>query len=144
MHAVPRMLPALCVLLPAIVVHPISPVAGEWTVAGEGAATVITHDGTKCTAKEGFPLAVFTEPREFSTGTASVQFKLVGGSDDYTAGLVFGRNGAEHHYVRYNTKDGNVAGWRMQGPKRTVIKHGEHHEQLPTGEWHTLELTVDG
>lgn len=154
------MLPALCVLLPAIVVGaapaaaqlektviasgPISKVAGEWTVEGQGDAAVITHDATKWTAKEGYPLALFRNPREFANGTVSVQFKLVGGSDDYTAGLAFGRDGQEYYYVRYNTKDGNVALWRMEGPKRMVVKHGEHHEQLAKNEWHTLELTVDG
>lgn len=140
------MLPALFVLLPAIVVGagPITTIAGEWRVEGEGAAAIIAHDGTKWTAKEGYPLAVFKAPREFSNGAVSIEFKLVGGTDDYAAGLVFGRDGTEYYYVRYNTKDGNVALWRMDGPKRTVIKHGEHHEQLAKGEWHTLELRVDG
>jgi hypothetical protein len=119
-------------------------VAGEWTIDGSGAAAVFTHDPTKWTAKQGYPLAVFTEPQEFSNGTVSVEFKLIGGTDDHTAGLVFGRNGTAYHYVRYNTKDGNVALWRMDGPQRTVVKHGEEHEQLPKDAWHRIELTVQG
>lgn len=148
MHAALRMLATLCVLLPAIVVGAqptaIQQAAGEWTTEGSGSAAVFTHDGTKWTAKEGYPLALFRQPRDFSNGTAHIDFKLIGGSDDHTAGLVFGHRGTSYYYVRYNTKDGNVALWRMDGPTRTVIKHGELHEQLPKGEWHRLELTVHG
>ena len=106
--------------------------------------SVIVHDGKKWTAKEGFPLALFTSPLKFSNGTASLEFKLLGGSDDYPAGLVFGHNGSSYYYVRYNTKDGNVALWKMEGVTRTVIKHGGKHEQLAKNAWHRLELTVRG
>jgi hypothetical protein len=123
---------------------PISKMAGEWTIEGTGAAAVFTHDAAKWSAKEGYPLAVFKEPREFSNGTVSIEFKLIGGTDDHTAGLVFGQDGTSYHYVRYNTKDGNIALWRMDGPQRTVLKHGDQHEQLAKGEWHRLELTVEG
>ncbi|MDQ3068550.1 MAG: DUF1080 domain-containing protein [Acidobacteriota bacterium] len=134
-------------LLPAIVVaaqHPIRPVAGAWRAEVVAGATVITHDGKAWTAKEGYPLALFTAPESFGNGTVRMQFKLIDGSDDHTAGLAFGHNGTSYYYVRYNTKDGNVALWRMDGPARTVIKHGEAHEQLAKAEWHQLELTVTG
>lgn len=156
------MLTGLCVLLPAIVVGaqqtaakiewaiplqrgPVQIVAGAWKTERAGSAAVITHDGTKWTAKEGYPLALFRQPETFSGGTVWLDFKLIGGSDDYSAGLVFGHTGGgTYFYVRYNTKDGNVALWRMDGPKRSVIKHGEHHEQLAKNAWHQLELTVTG
>ena len=105
---------------------------------------MITHDPKAWTAKEGYPLAVFNTPSDFTGGTVRIRFKLIDGTDDHTAGLVFGHRDGSYHYVRYNTKDGNVALWRMDGPKRTVIKHGEHHEQLAKNEWHELVLTVDG
>lgn len=155
------MLATLCVLLPALVVgaqqtaakvevslplqrEVIEAVAGEWNTGGSDGSVVITHDGTRWKAKEGYPLALFRQPAEFSGGTVRIEFKLIDGSDDYPAGLVFGHRGTSYHYVRYNTKDGNVALWRMDGPRRTVIKHGEQHEQLAKGEWHRLELTVRG
>ncbi|MEX2270596.1 MAG: hypothetical protein WD690_03955 [Vicinamibacterales bacterium] len=123
---------------------PIREVAGQWTTEGSGDAAVITHDAKKWNAKEGYPLALFRQPENFSGGTVWIDFKLVDGGDDYSAGLVFGHRGTSYYYVRYNTKDGNVALWRMDGPKRTVIKHGEDHAQLPKGEWHRLQLRVDG
>jgi hypothetical protein len=155
------MLATFCVLLPAIVVAaqqtqaklevtvplrraPVEAVAGEWKTEGSGPDAVITHDGTKWTAKEGFPLALFRQPSQFSNGMVWIDFKLIAGGDDHTAGLVFGHQGSSYFYVRYNTKDGNVALWRMDGPKRSVIKHGEGHQQLPKGEWHRLQLTVNG
>lgn len=156
------MLPALCVLLPAVVVGAqqtaakvevtiplgrglVEPVTGVWTASGRGASTAITHDGTRWTQKEGYPLALFRNPRTFADGKVWIDFKLIGGTDDYSAGLVFGHTGgSSYYYVRYNTKDGNVALWRMDGPKRTAIAHGTEHSQLAKGEWHRLELTVTG
>lgn len=136
------MLTALCVLLPAVVVaQQVTPILGTWTTDAHG---VITHDASAWTAKAGYPLALFERPASFSGGTASIEFMLIGGTDDYTAGLTFGHQGSSYYYVRYNTKDGNVALWRMDGPTRTVIMHGAHHEQLARNQWHRLELRVEG
>ena len=158
------MLVALCVLLPAIVVGAqdrttppliqvtipiggpdITVVAGVWKETGLDGEKVILHDGDKWTAKEGYPLALFRNPRSFSNGTAMVDFKLLKGGDDYSGGIVFGHTGGTtYYYARYNTKDGDVAIWRMDGPKRTVLSHGDAKEQLAKDAWHTLELAVDG
>lgn len=120
-------------------------VAGVWTVTAEDGAPVVTHDGTRWSGAEGFPLALFEPPVMFQSGTVAIRFRLMDGSDDYSAGLVFGhRPDGTYYYVRYNTKDGNVALWRMDGPKRSVIRHGEQHEQLAKQAWHELTLTVDG
>lgn len=159
------MLTGLCVLLPAIVVgaqqrtpplievripiggSDVDVVEGVWKETElDGDDDVIVHHGDKWPGKEGYPLVLFKDPRTFTNGTASIEFKLLNGSDDFSAGLAFGYSAEtkSYFYVRYNTKDGNVALWRMDGPKRTVIKHGEHHEQLSKNAWHRLELTVDG
>lgn len=142
---------ALCVLLPAIVVAAggqgptLRAVAGAWSIASDGGAAVFTHEAGKWPGTDGFPLALFEEPASFGNGTARIRFKLIGGTDDYSAGLVFGHaGGASYYYARYNTKDGNVAIWRMDGPTRTVLKHGEHHEQLARNVWHELVVTIDG
>jgi hypothetical protein len=143
------MLATLCLLLPAVVIGsaqtPVRSVAGVWTVTAEQGAPVVTHDGTKWSGAPGFPLALFDPPAPFQSGTARVRFRLMGGSDDYSAGLVFGHApDSTYYYVRYNTKDGNVALWRMDGPTRSVIKHGEVHEQLEKQAWHELVLVVEG
>lgn len=96
-------------------------------------------------APGAFPFAVATEVDSFASGTLQVQFNLVGGKTDQIAGLLFGlRPSGEYFYVRYNTKDGNVALWRFVNGEREVIKHGDVHKQIPLGIWHELVVQVTG
>lgn len=97
------------------------------------------------TGSGAFPLAVWTGTPDFRDGTIRVRFKLVGGSDDRSGGIVFGLTDAgEYYYVRYNTKDGNVAVWRYESGARRVLAHGKHHQQLPLNEWHELTVRLSG
>lgn len=97
------------------------------------------------TSATAFPFAVAREPLAFASGTLRVEFNLVGGKSDQIAGLLFGLTPTgEYHYVRYNTKDGNVALWRFRNGDREVIKHGEVHKQLPLGTWHELVVELNG
>jgi hypothetical protein len=90
-------------------------------------------------------LAVAADVPQFTGGTVRVEFKLIGGAGDHTAGLVFnlGPRG-EYQFVRYNTKDGNLAIWGFADRQRRVIAHGTGHGQLALGVWHQLEVTVRG
>ena len=150
MHALTKMLATLCVLLPVVVVaagtqSPTRALAGQWMTTLENGVEVITHDASKWNGQEGYPFALFDPAMRFAQGTASIQFKLIDAGDDYTAGLAFGyQPDGTYYFARYNTKDGNIALWRMRGPTRTVIAHGTAHEQLARGEWHDLRLEVDG
>jgi hypothetical protein len=97
------------------------------------------------TAPGAFPLATHAEVADFSGGTIRVQFKLVGGRSDQTAGIVVGLGpSGEYMFLRYNTRDGNVAMWGYAGGERRVIAHGEQHAQLPLNQWHELAVTVSG
>lgn len=97
------------------------------------------------TAPGAFPLAVFRDVPNFSGGTLRVQFKLLGGRSDQTAGIVLGlQPTGEYLFVRYNTKDGNVAVWQYAGGERRVIAHGTVKAQLPLDTWHELAVTVSG
>jgi len=96
-------------------------------------------------APGAFSLAVLSNVPQFSGGTYSARFKLVSGASDQTAGLVFNlRPNGEYTYVRFNTKDGNVALWRYANGAREVIAHGTEHKPLPLGAWHQLAVTVTG
>lgn len=150
------------------------PVIGHWSRGDEGGPT-LTVDGEKwsgastraeidartkplwalttekflthATAADAFPLAVASNVSGFTRGTASVQFKMLGGKSDQNAGIVFGLVPSEldYYFVRYNTKDGDVALWRYSDGKRAVIAHGEPAAtKLPLGVWHTLTLRLDG
>ena len=96
-------------------------------------------------APGAFPYAVATSTGEFRNGTLRVQFNMIGGKSDQIAGLVFGlRPSGEYFYLRYNTKDGNVAVWKFANGERQVLEHGEVHKQVPLGAWHELVVEVRG
>lgn len=146
------------------------PLSGTWTVEGEGAAQVVTVQGAgergapnelaatalfgaeggaslvKSLAAPGaFTIAAAHGVKDFRGGRISVQFKLIAGATDQTAGIAFNlKPDGSYTYARYNTKDGNVAVWKFEQGARTVLAHGEAHEQLPLGAWQTLTVTVDG
>ena len=147
------------------------PVSGTWKADYEKAGTrmiqVLTIDGTAATtapdaeaartlfsdtsagfvtalaAPGAFPLAVARDIKDLSTGELQVNFKLVSGATDQTAGILFGlKPDGSYTYARYNTKDGNVAVWKFENGTRTVLQHGEVHQQLPLNQWHTLQVTI--
>lgn len=100
---------------------------------------------TNGAAPGAFPLAVWSPAADFTRGTLRVQFKLIGGASDQTAGIVFGlQPTGEYYFVRYNTKDGNVAVWQYAGGERTLVHHGTTKAQLPLNTWHELVVTVVG
>lgn len=100
---------------------------------------------TNGTAPQAFPLAVHGDTKHFSSGTIRVQFKLVGGASDNNAGIAFNlKPNGEYLYLRYNTKDGNLALWQYKNGERARIAMGEPHVQLPLNTWHDLEVSVTG
>ena len=148
------------------------PVTGHWTASVDGEPT-LTVDGTRWSGTTdsvslhrvstqlfgassqafvqngqsagAFPVAVASGVQRFSTGTLRVRFKLVGGASDQNAGIVFGmRPAGEYHYLRYNTKDGDLALWAYANGARRVIAHGEAKRQLPLHQWHVLEVVISG
>ena len=92
-----------------------------------------------------FPIAVVPEVSTFSSGTLRVQFNMLGGKSDQNAGVMFGlQPTGEYFYVRYNTKDGNVAVWKYANGDRAVLEHGDVHKQIPLGTWHELVVEIRG
>jgi hypothetical protein len=96
-------------------------------------------------AETAFPFAVVAGTSAFASGTIRGRFKLIGGASDQIAGFAFGlQSNGDYVYVRYNTKDGNLAVWEFVDGKRHVLRHGGYHAQIPLGAWHELVITVDG
>jgi hypothetical protein len=146
------------------------PLSGTWTADYEDARQILTVQGAgdrkapdaaaaatlfgasggaslvRSLADPGaFTIAAARGVTDFRGGQISVRFKLVAGATDQTAGIVFNlKPDGSYTYARYNTKDGNVAIWKFENGARTVLKHGEAHEQLPLDTWHTLTVTVTG
>jgi hypothetical protein len=137
-------------------------VDGQPAIRGEGAtggvdaasaSTVSTSLFTKvdaafvanATAPQAFALSVMPDVPSFTAGVFSAQFNLVSGASDQTAGLVFDlQPTGEYLFVRYNTREGNVALWRYAGGKREVVARTEHKAMLPLGTWHRIALRIDG
>lgn len=102
-------------------------------------AKFVTHT----TSAAAFPFAIARTASDFSSGTLSVAFKLVGGATDQNAGILFGlRPNGDYHFARYNTKDGNVAVWEYVNGERKVIARGTLEKQLPMNTWHELVVTI--
>ena len=97
------------------------------------------------TAPGAFPIAIARDLKGLKGGTFAVDFKLVAGQTDQSAGIAFNiQPDGSYYFARYNTKDGNVAVWKFENGTRTVLAHGTEHEQLKLGEWHTLEVRLSG
>lgn len=150
----------------------IVPVVGHWETLVEDGAPAIIADARKWDGRSGpdlaavsrqlfgapqaafaanmdaataFPFAVVAGVDNFNGGTLRGRFKLVAGESDQIAGFAFGlRPNGDYFYVRYNTKDGNLAVWEFVDGKRNVLKHGEHHAQLLLGEWYEVMIRVKG
>jgi hypothetical protein len=148
------------------------PIFGHWQQGVEGSESIVTVDATKwdkkpvadplglakrlfktpepqfeanATSQGAFPVAAIEGVERFTSGKATVQFKLIAGPSDQIAGLVCDlKPNGEYLVVRYNTRDGNVAIWKYSNGKRARIADGTDKMQLPIGTWHTLELTVAG
>jgi hypothetical protein len=148
------------------------PIVGHWEHQTEGSEPVVRVDAAKwnrqpapdiaaiarrifkqpadgfdanASSGEAFPVAVVRGVENVSGGTVRVQFKLVAGASDQTAGLMFDlRPNGEYLVARYNTKDGNVAVWKYAKGTRARLANGTTHEQLPLDTWHTLVLRIAG
>jgi hypothetical protein len=164
------LMPGAHALQPSI--RGITPVVGHWAETTDDRTAAYVADGRKWDGRSGpdlaalaqllfkspheafarnmdpataFPFAAVTAVDNFTGGTLRGRFKLIGGESDQIAGFAFGlQPNGDYHYVRYNTKDGNIAVWEFTGGKRNVLKHGEHHAQLPLGTWHELVIRVTG
>lgn len=147
-------------------------VVGKWTEEVQAGQTVVAGDGSpghtrpageiaqtatqlfgkadaafvaNATAPTAFSLGVMSGVTSFTEGRYRARFKLVSGESDQTAGLVFNfRPAGDYLFVRYNTREGNIALWRYADGKREVVARGETKVQLPLGQWHELSVTVTG
>ena len=150
----------------------VTPVLGQWETGTEGATLTVTADARKWNGKPpadldaigkrlfgvtrpeftanvsaggAFPLAVIEGIPQLQQGTLHVEFKLIGGESDQIAGLVFDlQPTGDYLYVRYNTRDDNVALWRFMKGQREVIAHGANHRRLAMNAWHPLSVTLKG
>ena len=151
-----------------------TPMIGTWIVAQDGGDKVIMVDGRPWVASkdnptrlliEGarklygtsneelmdnakqfayYPVAILNGVSNFSNGSMSFKFKIMGGEADRTAGIVFNvKPNGDWLAIRYSHTDGDVALWAFhKGIRRRVL--GGQKLALDRNAWHELEMTVDG
>lgn len=150
----------------------VTPLLGHWESGTEADVAIVTADARKWHGKPpadidalgrrlfgaappelivnvsssgAFPLAVINAIKQVQQGTLEVEFKMIAGESDQIAGLVFDlQPSGDYLYVRYNTRDDNVALWRFTKGQREVIAHGADHRRLAMNTWHPLSVTIKG
>lgn len=93
-------------------------------------------------ARPDFPLAVVLAVGDFRTGTISVRFKPLAGSEDQAAGIAFNLDAkADYLLVRANALENNIGFFRVVNGSRSNIEWVEK-TPTPANQWHTLVLTT--
>ncbi len=128
--------------------HAVRAVVGDWKTGTDGSDPTVLVDGESKgpgVSDGPFSLGVLTDVPRFTDGVLRTRFKLVAGATDQTAGLVFDlKESGAYLFVRYNTREGNVALWQFANGERTRVAGGAEKVQLPLGVWHELTVTIAG
>jgi hypothetical protein len=149
------------------------PMVGNWTVTTDGGKKVVFVDGRawkrgqpaggladkarelygksheefidNVKAFAYYPIAVAKGIDEFHDGEISMKFKLIGGTLDRCAGILFDvKPNGDYLAVRYNGTEDNVVLWTFNNGKRSFVKRGAENVPLALGEWHELKIAVHG
>src|SRR6185295_13535632 len=135
------------------------PVVGNWIVARDGGKNVLMVDGRQW--KRGlpsagladkarliygarheefidnvkafayFPYAVAKGIDDFQNGEISIRFKLVEGTLDQCAGILFNlKPNGDYLTVRFNGKEDNLVLWTFNKGKRSFVKKGTENMPL--------------
>jgi hypothetical protein len=149
------------------------PMVGDWVVSKDDGKTVILVDGRKW--KRGqpaggladkareiygarhedfidnvkafayFPIAVAKDIDNFENGEITVKFKMIGGTLDRCAGILFNvKPKGDYLTVRFNGTEDNVVLWTFNDGKRSFVKRGTASYPLELGTWNELKAVVHG
>jgi hypothetical protein len=149
------------------------PLVGNWVIANDSGRKVVLVDGRewkrgqpangladKARAIYGsrheefidnvkafayFPIAVAKDVDDFQNGEISMRFKLVGGTLDKCAGILFNvtPNG-DYLTVRFNGTEDNLVLWKFEQGKRSFVKKGVENVPITMNTWHDMKIVVKG
>jgi hypothetical protein len=92
-----------------------------------------------------FPIAVARDVDNFENGEITVRFKMIGGSLDRCAGILFDvKPNGDYLAVRFNGTEDNVVLWTFNNGKRSFVKRANENIPLELGTWHELKVVVHG
>ena len=149
------------------------PMVGNWVVADEEGKKVVMVDGRewkrgqpaggladKARAIYGarheefidnvkafayFPIAVAQNVDNFTDGAISMRFKLIGGTLDRCAGILFNvKPNGDYLAVRFNGTEDNLVLWTFNNGKRSFVKRGSENVPLELGTWHDMKVEISG
>jgi hypothetical protein len=149
------------------------PLVGNWIVTRDSARTVVLVDGRewkrgqpaggladKARAIYGarheefidnvkafayFPIAVAKNVDDFRDGEISMRFKLVGGTLDKCAGILFNvKPNGDYLTVRFNGTEDNLVLWKFEQGKRSFVKKGVENVPIAMNSWHDMKIVVRG
>jgi hypothetical protein len=92
-----------------------------------------------------FPIAVAKEVPDFHDGEIAMRFKLVGGTLDRCAGILFNvQPNGDYLAVRYNGTEDNLVLWKFEHGKRSFVKKGIENVPIAMQTWHDMKIVVKG
>ncbi len=92
-----------------------------------------------------FPIAVNKEIETFEDGDITVKFKMIGGTLDRCAGILFNlKPNGDWLAVRFNGTEDNVVLWKFVNGVRSSVKRGATAVPLELGIWNELRVNVKG
>jgi hypothetical protein len=92
-----------------------------------------------------FPIAVAKGIDDFTDGDISLKFKMIGGTLDRCAGILFNvKPNGDYLAVRFNGTEDNVVLWTFNNGKRSFVKRATENVPLELGTWHELKISVHG
>jgi hypothetical protein len=92
-----------------------------------------------------FPIAVAKDVDDFRNGEISMRFKLVGGTLDKCAGILFNvKPNGDYLAVRFNGTEDNLVLWKFEQGKRSFVKKGVENVPIAMNTWHDMKIVVAG
>lgn len=92
-----------------------------------------------------FPIAVAKDVDDFTDGEISMRFKLVGGTLDKCAGILFNlKPNGDYLAVRFNGTEDNLVLWTFNHGTRKFVKKGVENVPLAMNSWHDMKIVVKG
>jgi hypothetical protein len=92
-----------------------------------------------------FPIAVAKDVPNFTDGTITVKFKMIGGTLDRCSGILFNvKPNGDYLALRFNGTEDNLVLWKMVKGTRSFVKRGAKNVPIEMGTWHEIKLVTKG
>src|SRR5262249_30267747 len=92
-----------------------------------------------------YPIAVNKEIENFTDGEVTVRFKMVGGTLDRCAGILFNvKPNGDYLTVRFNGTEDNVGLWKVVRGVRTLVWRSREVTPIAMQTWADLKVVTSG